>query len=165
MSNLHIHLTTHHLHLSDALREFVHKKLTPVKRFANDAVAADIVLRRHNGAKRRFSASARLALPGRDVHGRAMHVDLYVAIGQLVSTLARRLRKRKTRLGRLLERQYRPTRKARSPLLRPAFDETKAHASSTHAARKSYGGQELRVFPFRRRAVLMAASENVALRS
>ena len=100
MDELPIHLVTHHLRLSDALKRFVRKKLTPVKRFAKDALAADVVLRRHNGARRRFSASARLALPGRDVHGRVVHADLYAAIGQLFIKLARRLRKRKTRRDR-----------------------------------------------------------------
>jgi regulator of nucleoside diphosphate kinase len=76
----------------------------PVTRFAHDAVAAEIVLRRHNGAKTRFSASARLALPGRDVHGRAVDWNLYVAIGKLVAKLGRLLRKRKTRLAKKFER-------------------------------------------------------------
>lgn len=107
MNNLPIHLTTHHLQLSDPLTDFVLKKVAPIKRFAKDALCAEIVLRRHNGAQRRFSASARLALPGRDVHGRAIHGDLYVAVGQLVTRLARRLRKRKTR--------------RRSQMLQPAF--------------------------------------------
>ncbi len=100
MDELPIHVVTHHLHLSDALTQFARKKLTPVKRFAKDALAADVVLRRHNGAARRFSASARLALPGRDVHGRVVHRDLYAAIGELFIKLARRLRKRKTRRDR-----------------------------------------------------------------
>ena len=97
MTNLPIHITTHHLTLTDALREFAHEKIAPVIRFATDALGAEIVLRRHNGAVPRFSASARLALPGRDVHGRAVHHDLYVAIGKLFTKLARRCRKRKTR--------------------------------------------------------------------
>jgi Sigma 54 modulation protein / S30EA ribosomal protein len=58
------------------------------------------VLRRHNGAQTRFSASARLALPGQDVHGHAVHANLYVAIGKLVRKLGRLLRKRKTRLAK-----------------------------------------------------------------
>jgi len=100
MIKLPIHITTHHLHLSDPLRRFTRKKITPVARFANDALAAEIVLRRHSGAATRFSASARLALPGRDVHGRGVDPNLYVAIGKLVAKLGRLLRKRKTRLAR-----------------------------------------------------------------
>ena len=102
MTNIPIHVTTHHLQLSDALRRFLGKKLTPIKRLADDALGADVVLRRHNGSETRFSASGRISLPGRDVHGRAVAVDLYVAIGELVTKLAPRLRKRKTRLGRMV---------------------------------------------------------------
>ena len=79
MTHLPIHITTHHLSLSDSLGRFARKKIGPVTRFAHDAIAAEIVLRRHNGAETRFSASARLALPGRDVHGRAVDRNLYVA--------------------------------------------------------------------------------------
>jgi len=111
MINLPIHITAHHLSLSDALRWFVHKKVAPVTRFANDALAAEIVLRRHGGSDvtRRFSASARLALPGRDIHSRALHADLYTAIRRLVAKLARRSRKRKTRRAKTFERAaYKP---------------------------------------------------------
>ena len=104
MTNLPIHITTHHLSLSDSLRRFARQKIVPVTRFAHDALAAEIVLRRHNGAETRFSASARLALPGRDVHGRAVDSNLYVAIGKLVARLGRLLRKRKTRLAKKFER-------------------------------------------------------------
>ena len=104
MTNLPIHITTHHLRLSDSLRQFVRKKIAPVTRFAHDALAADIVLRRHGGATTRFSATARLSLPGRDVHGSAVHADAYVAIGRLGAKLARLLRKRKPRLANILHR-------------------------------------------------------------
>jgi len=95
-----IHITPHHLTLSAALRDFALKKLAKVPRFSSDVLAADIVLRRHHGTAdgRRFSASARLALPGRDIHAAATHADLYTAIVKLVARLARRSRKRKTRL-------------------------------------------------------------------
>ena len=108
MNNLPIHITTHHLSLSDSLFDFVHKKIVPVNRFANDALSAEIVLRRHGGAQTRFSASARLALPGQDVHGHAVHPDLYAAIEKLVARLGRLLRKRKTRLTRVFRRLNRP---------------------------------------------------------
>ena len=103
MTNLPIHITTHHLSLSGALYRFARKKISSVCRFANDALAADVVLRRHGGAKERFSASARLALPGRDIHGRAVAGNLYTAIGKLVVKLARLARKRKTRLAKTFE--------------------------------------------------------------
>jgi len=100
MTNLPIHITTHHLSLSDSLRHFLRKKITPVTRFANDTIAAEIGLRRHGGAQTCFSASARFSLPGRDVRGHAVDPDLYAAIGKLVAKLGRLLRKRKTRLAK-----------------------------------------------------------------
>lgn len=150
MTNLPIHITTHHLSLSDSLRRFARKKLASVTRFANDALAAEIVLRRHNGVETRFSASARLALPGRDVHGRAVDPNLYVAIGKLVARLGRLLRKRKTRLAKRFERPERtdssPERlnTPRPPNIIPERTEV------THKPHPREGGQEMRVFPFRR---------------
>lgn len=103
MTNLPIHITSHHLSASEGLRQFAREKISSVCRFANDALAADVVLRRHSGAKERFSASARLALPGRDIYGRAVATDLYAAVGKLVARLARLARKRKTRLSKTFE--------------------------------------------------------------
>jgi ribosomal subunit interface protein len=97
-----ISITPHHLHLSPSLREFAYSKLAKVPRFSSDALRMDLVLRRHGGASEegRFSASARVALPGRDIHASAAHADLYTAIVKLVDRLARHSRKRKTRRAR-----------------------------------------------------------------
>lgn len=149
MTDLPIHLTAHHLRLSDTLRQFVRKKITPVKRFANDAISAEVVLRRHGGAKTRFSASARLALPGRDVHGHAVEANLYAAIGGLVSRLGRLLRKRKTRLGRALTRATSEPARAAIP---PAIEEEASRPPVVaRQSRDREPGQEMRVFPLRRR--------------
>eukprot|EP01031_Cornospumella_fuschlensis_P007076 gene7076-8782_t len=91
--------------------------MAKLPRFAEDMVAADIVLRRHHGTAdgKLFSASARLALPGSDLHASATHPDLYSAVNELVSKLARGSRKRKTRRernGRNLHRVPRFTRPA-----------------------------------------------------
>ena len=64
MTNLPVHITTHHLSMSNPLRRFAREKISSVCRFANDALAADVILRRHAGAKEHFTASARLSLPG-----------------------------------------------------------------------------------------------------
>ena len=95
-----IHVVPHHLSLSPALHAFLSSKIEKVSRVAPDALLADVVLRRHPGSAlgRTFSASARLALPGRDVHAAAEHSDLYTAIVNMIGKLARRSRKRKTRM-------------------------------------------------------------------
>ena len=151
MTNLPIHITTHHLSLNDSLRRFALRKITPLARFANDALAAEIVLRRHNGAVKRFSASARLALPGRDVHARGIDANLYVAIGKLVTTLARRLRKRKTRLAKKFQRAG-PLETVVEQRPEPAAEpkHLSAPAEDLRTPRSREGGQEMRVFPFRR---------------
>lgn len=94
-----IHITPHHLSLTPALAEFVYGKITKLRRFAVNALAAEIVLRRHHGtaAGKTFSARARLALPGRDVHASATHSDLYTAIIGLAKKLARGSLKLKAR--------------------------------------------------------------------
>jgi len=109
MTILPIHITPHHLGLSPALRSFVSMKFAKVARFANDILAAEIVLRRHHGRTngKRFSASARLALAGCDIHGCATHADLYTAIVRLVAKLARSSRQRKARLRRTYTRRRR----------------------------------------------------------
>jgi putative sigma-54 modulation protein len=100
MTKLPIHITTHHLIINEGLHRFVLKKIGALKRFANDALAAEIVLRRDGLKELRFSAIARVSLPGRDIHARASDGNIYAAIHQLVSKLARLSRKRKTRLSR-----------------------------------------------------------------
>ncbi len=162
MTNLPIHITTHHLSLSDSLRQFVRRKIAPVTRFAHDALAAEIVLRRHGGATARFSATARLSLPGRDVHGSAVHADAYVAIGKLVAKLARLLRKRKTRLAKVFER---PGRGAISqlPVASLAQKESSDFLDVPPLSRSREGGQEMRVFGFRRRDPLAIINQRTSL--
>jgi putative sigma-54 modulation protein len=118
-----IHITPHHLRLTPALSQFVSGKIAKLPRFAGDAVAADIVLRRHHGTAKgkSFSASARLALPGRDVHATATHTDLYTAITHLTKKLARRSLKCKVRRGRAAKNLRRSARRNRPAMLQDAL--------------------------------------------
>jgi putative sigma-54 modulation protein len=104
MINLPIHITAHHLTLDEGLRQFVRRKIGPLNRFANDAISAEVVLRQDAPTSPRFSATARIALPGRDIHGHASGSIVYVAIGKLASKIARLSRKRKTRLAKAFTR-------------------------------------------------------------
>jgi ribosomal subunit interface protein len=99
-----IHITAHDLDLSSALRDFIHLKISGLSRFAGDILAAEVVLRGKSGAAHLFSVSARLALPGKDIQGNAVHANLYTAIDQLVARLARLSRKRKTRKTNVFRR-------------------------------------------------------------
>lgn len=96
-----IHISAHHVSLSQPLCEFVRHKIGTISRFANDILAIEVVLRRNpSPGSERFAVSVRIALPGRDIHGGASATDLYVAVGMVAARLARRLRKRKTRLSK-----------------------------------------------------------------
>jgi ribosomal subunit interface protein len=98
MTKLPIHIIAHHLVIDDALRGFVLKKVGGLRRFTNDALAAEVVLRRDAERAIRFSAVARVSLPGRDLNARADSTNIYSAIQRLVLKLVRLARKRKTRL-------------------------------------------------------------------
>lgn len=108
-----IHITPHHLALSPELSEFVFSKVAKLPRFASDALSADVVLRRHHGTAhgKTFSASARLALPGRDLHATATHADLYSAVTGLTRKLARQSRKREARRARASKGRHRSSRR------------------------------------------------------
>lgn len=97
MNALPIHIMPHGIELSFTLRKFIERKISRLSLFAGDILSAEVVLREKSGATGLFSVSARLALPGRDVHANAVHVNFYAAINQLVARLARLSRKRKTR--------------------------------------------------------------------
>jgi ribosomal subunit interface protein len=104
MNDLPVYIMPHGIELSWALRKFIEKKISGLSRFAGDILSAEIVLREKSGANGLFSVSARLALPGRDLHGNAVHENFYAAINQLVARLARLSRKRKTRFEKRIRR-------------------------------------------------------------
>jgi ribosomal subunit interface protein len=115
MNAVPIHITSHGIELSFALRKFIEKKISRLSRFAGDVLSAEVVLREKAGASGLFSVSARLALPGRDVQGNAVHMNFYAAINQLVARLARLSRKRKTRFDKRKRRAGRLQVAARTP--------------------------------------------------
>jgi putative sigma-54 modulation protein len=156
-TTLPIHITPHHLRLSLAISEFVYDKFAKVPRFASDVLATDVVLRRHHGSSEgpRFSASARLALAGHDIHASATHADLYTAIVKLVATLARRSRKRKTRLMKAHAMRPRALRYAsESSADSPVLDDAAPNLTNPEARSPRWrsGGQEQRSSGFRRTA-------------
>jgi ribosomal subunit interface protein len=104
MKTVPLHITPHHLKVSDALREFVRIKISALARFAGDILSAEVVLRGPSGASHHYSVSGRLALPGRDIQGGASHPSIHGAVNLLVARLARLSRKRKTRLSQIVRR-------------------------------------------------------------
>lgn len=92
-----VQITPYHLRISPAICEFTTAMIGSLTRISADAISADVVIRSNHGIT--FTASARVALPGRDIHAMATEANLYAAIMELESRLARRLGKRKPRLA------------------------------------------------------------------
>ncbi|MEO6847199.1 MAG: ribosome-associated translation inhibitor RaiA [Chthoniobacterales bacterium] len=158
-----IHISPHHLSLSPSLRAFVSKKLNSLSHVAIDALSADVVLRRHHGTSERkhFSASARLALPGGDLHASATQANLYSAVVKLVARLSRLSRKRKTRLAKSYFKRRRALTAGAKVRILPDMMDTSPSESAPHtvvrAPHHKQGGQELRVFGFRRNSPFACA--------
>lgn len=96
-----VNLTTHHRRRNLTSSEFADRNLAKSSRFPDEALRMDLVIRRHGSDAEdgRFSASARLPLPGRDIHATAVHADLPTAIVKLIERLVRRSHRRRTRAG------------------------------------------------------------------
>jgi putative sigma-54 modulation protein len=133
MNDLPIHIMSHGIELRFALRKFIEKKVSGLSRFAGDILSAEVVLREKSGANGLFSVSARLALPGRDVHGNSVHENFYSAINQLVARLARLSRKRKTRFEKRIRRA------GRFQFVKAEADTRSAKTTSRQAQRKHAG--------------------------
>jgi putative sigma-54 modulation protein len=115
-----IHITAHHVHLSEFIHNFLKEKIGALARLSKDVLAIDVVLKRTTDpANERFATSVRLAVPGRDIHSQAAAQDLYVAIGLVAAKLARRIRKRKTRLSKTYEARADARRKREGRSLVP----------------------------------------------
>ncbi len=157
MTNLPIHITTHHLSVSNALRRFAREKISSClasRTMPSQPTSYCVGMR---GAKKRFSASARLALPGRDIHGRAFASNLYAAIGKLVGKLARLSRKRKTRLAKTFDHPGRSETSA-EVTVPPHPQNVLPEPSDTRGQSRIHEvGQEMRAFPFRRKGAFAAS--------
>ena len=94
-----IHLSPRHLRLTAAIHMHTAEKISHLEELAGEIVAAHVVLIHDEAAKPadRFTVKVHLAVPGPDVHAQESAEELYAAIDMVVDTLARQLRKRKTR--------------------------------------------------------------------
>src|SRR4051812_21261256 len=94
-------LASRHLRKGIRPREFAGGTPAKSRRFPDDALRMDVVVRRHGGAAEdgRFSVSGRLPLPGCDIHATAVHADLSTAIAMLTERLVRRSRRHSARSG------------------------------------------------------------------
>jgi len=100
MNPMQIHLNPRNVRITSSLRDFVAEKLARLGGMVSDIVQAHVVFKRTDTAAKEshFSVNVRLAVPGKDVFASDSDGSLYAAIDKVSAKLARRLRKRKTRL-------------------------------------------------------------------
>ena len=94
-----IHISPRHLRLTAAIHQHAAEKIEHLEQFAEEIIAAHVVLVHDEAAKPedRYSAKVHLAVPGPDIHAEESNADLYTALDLVTAKLARQLRKRKTR--------------------------------------------------------------------
>ncbi len=117
-----IHITPRHLRLTAAIHQAVAAQIFTLEDFGIEILGAHVVLLQDDAKKPadRFQVKAHLAVPGPDIFAEHRDEDLYIALEQLTSKLARQLRKRKTEL------QDKPRSKAQRAAQRSKADgETK----------------------------------------
>lgn len=123
-----LHLNPRNVGITDALRDFVSEKLVRLNELAGDIVTAHVVFQHADtaAADRRFCVKVRLAVGGKDVFASDLDGDLYAAIDKVSAKLARRLRKRKTRLLDQQESRSRDAARSRDDqAMADAFVKTK----------------------------------------
>ena len=112
-----IHLNPRNVSVTAALRGFVSEKLDRLAEMAGDILSAHVVFKRDTAAAdSHFCVKMRLAVPGKDVFASDRDSDLYAAIDKVSAKLARRLRKRKTRLLDKRESRARAAAQSRDDL-------------------------------------------------
>lgn len=93
-----LHLSPRHLQLTAAIHQYAAEKILHLEEFADDILAAHVVLVNEPGAnpKKQFTVKVHLAVPGPDVHAEDSGADLYAVLDKVTNVLARLLRKRRT---------------------------------------------------------------------
>lgn len=89
------------LGLTDAIENYVEKKINPIEKFFKGIIRADVTLgkeTKHHVKGEVFYAECKLEMPGNDVFERDNGKDLYSAIDALKDSLEGELKKRKAKM-------------------------------------------------------------------
>lgn len=87
--------------LTDAIENYVEKKINPLDKFFKGIIRADVTLgkeTRHRVKGEIFYAECKLEIPGNDIFEREKAKDLYAAIDAMRDRLEGELKKRKAKL-------------------------------------------------------------------
>jgi putative sigma-54 modulation protein len=92
---MNLHITGHHVAVTDALRTYVVSKLDRVNRHFDHVIDVNVVM---SVEKLRQKVEANVHVSGRDIHATCEDENLYAAIDQLADRLDRQVVRHKEKL-------------------------------------------------------------------
>jgi putative sigma-54 modulation protein len=92
---MNLHITGHHVAVTDALRTYVVSKLDRVNRHFDHVIDVNVVM---SVEKLRQKVEANVHVSGRDIHAQCEDENLYAAIDQLADRLDRQVVRHKEKL-------------------------------------------------------------------
>ena len=94
---MNLHLTSHHLEITPAIRDYSMEKFDKIKRhFENVVIDVNVIL---SVEKLKQKAEATMHVSGKNLFAECEDENLYTAIDLLVDTLDRQVRKHKDKLS------------------------------------------------------------------
>jgi len=90
-----IHLTGHHVDITEPLRDYVNEKMDRLERHFDNVIDVNVVL---EVEKQRHKAEGTLLLSGNRIHAEAVEADMYAAIDALIDKLDRQVVKHKEKV-------------------------------------------------------------------
>lgn len=91
-----INITGHHVELTDALRDYVNKKLNKLTRHFDSVTNVHVVL---TVEKQEQKAEAKVSVTGQDIVAQATSGDMYASIDAMMDKLDRQVIKHKEKMG------------------------------------------------------------------
>jgi putative sigma-54 modulation protein len=92
---MNLHITGHHVAVTDSLRTYVVSKLDRVNRHFDHVIDVNVVM---SVEKLRQKVEANVHVSGRDIHAACENENLYAAIDQLADRLDRQVVRHKEKL-------------------------------------------------------------------
>ena len=90
-----LHLTGHHVDITDPLRDYVNEKMERLERHFDHVIDVNVIL---EVEKLRHKAEGTLLLSGNRIHAEAVEEDMYAAIDGLIDKLDRQVVKHKEKV-------------------------------------------------------------------
>lgn len=89
---MNLHLTGHHLQITQAIRDYVQGKLERITNHFDHVIDVNCIL---SVEKLQHKVEATVHVRGKDIHCECIHSDMYAAIDGLVDKLDRQVKKHK----------------------------------------------------------------------